>query len=316
LQASQSKEHLVEKKPKRRQFKGGIAIGLVCVILCTPSISLGWGAAGHMMVAQIAFARLNPKARASANGLLAIPINPAAESNKSKDFVNAAHWADDLRPFPEFDSLKMLHFIDNPFSTDGTPLPAGVPEPDNIVKALEDNVNILKTSTDKNEQAQALRLIIHFVGDIHQPLHCATRVDSAHPDGDRGGNLVSIMVPGTNGELKKSNLHSYWDGGIGAFPPTGANFKPPALSKIKPAVTTAMKGNPDTDPDLKLDDPLNFRAWADESFALAKDVAYDGIKNGAKPTASYNAKALKVARKRVAWGGYRLAALLNSIWPS
>jgi len=305
----------MKNERNRSLFKRGIAISIACFILCTPSISLGWGAGGHMMTAQIAFKRLNPRAKAKANELLAIPINPANVSAKSKDFVNASHWPDDLRPFPEFDSFKPLHFIDKPFSTDGTPLPADQPEPDNRVKALEDNVNILKTSTDKNAQAQALRFIIHFVGDIHQPLHCSTRVDSAHPEGDRGGNLFSIKIPGKNGKLKTTNLHSYWDGGIGNFPPTGPNFKPPPLSQIPAAAAQATAGNPATDPDLKLDDPLNFSAWADESFQLAQDVAYKGIKSGGKPTAAYNRQALKTARKRVAWGGYRLAALLNSIWP-
>ena len=294
-------------------FKSLIALGVISLILATPLTSWSWGAGGHMIVAQIAFARLNPRAKAQVKELLALPINPAAISVKSKDFVNAAHWADDLRPFPEFDSFKLLHFIDTPFSTDGTALPT-LPTP-NIVTALEENVNILKTSTDKNAQAQALRLIIHFVGDIHQPLHCSSRVDSANPDGDRGGNLVSINVPGKDGKLKKTNLHSYWDGGIGSFPPTGPNFAPPPLTQIPAAAAKAMKGNPDTDPALKLDDPSNFSAWADESFELAKSVAYKGMKNGIKPTAAYNTKALKVANQRVAWGGYRLAALLNSIWP-
>ena len=303
----------MKNENNRRQFNRVIAVGVAFLILCTPSISLGWGAGGHMMVASIAFSRLNPRAKAQAKTLLAIAINPAAVSAKSKDFVNAAHWPDDLRQFPEFDSFKPLHFIDQPFSLDGTPLPA-VPTPD-IVTALEDNVNILKTSTDKNAQAQALRFIIHFVGDIHQPLHCATRVDSAHPQGDRGGNLVSIKVPITGGKLKTTNLHSYWDGGIGSFPKTGANFKPPAFSTIGPAATRAKAGNPDTDPDLKLNDPFNFQAWAAESLTAAKDTAYPGMTNGAKPNATYRRKALKVARKRVAWGGYRLAALLNAIWP-
>lgn len=303
----------MKNETNRRQFNRVIAIGVAFLILCTPSISLGWGAGGHMMVASIAFSRLNPRAKAQAKTLLALAINPAAVSAKSKDFVNAAHWPDDLRQFPEFDLFKPLHFIDQPFSLDGTPLPA-VPTPD-IITALADNVNILKTSTDKNAQAQALRFIIHFVGDIHQPLHCATRVDSAHPQGDRGGNLVSIKVPVTGGKLKTTNLHSYWDGGIGSFPKTGANFKPPALSKIGPAAARAKVGNPDTDPDLKLNDPFNFQGWAAESLTAAKDTAYAGMTNGAKPNATYRSKALKVARKRVAWGGYRLAALLNTIWP-
>src|SRR6185295_5035031 len=200
-------------------FKSSIALGVMCLILVTPVTSQAWGAGGHMMTAQIAFARLNPRAKAQVKLLLALPINPAAVTAKSTNFINASHWADDHRPFPEFDSFKILHFIDKPFSTDGTPLPPS-PTP-NIVTALEENVNILKTSTDKDAQAQALRLIIHFVGDIHQPLHCAARVDKAHPDGDLGGNLVSLMVPGANGQLKKTNLHSFWDGGIGAFPPSG-----------------------------------------------------------------------------------------------
>jgi hypothetical protein len=300
----------MRNESKRHLFKSKVAIGLLGIMLCTPALSLGWGAGGHMMVASIAFKRLNPHAKAEAMALLARPIAPAATTAKSKGFVSAAHWADDLRPFPEFDSFKALHFIDKPFSTDGTALPAGIPEPDNIVKALEDNVNILKTSTDKDAQAQALRFIIHFVGDIHQPLHSATRVTSANPEGDRGGNLVSIKV-GT----KTTNLHSYWDGGIAAFPKTGPNFAPPPLNQIPRAAAKAMQGNPATNPNLKLDQPTNFDAWAEESFELAKNTAYKGLRVGKTQTPAYKAKALKVARQRVAWGGYRLAALLNALWP-
>jgi len=305
----------MKNESKRRLFTFRTAIGLLSIVLLMPSVSLGWGAGGHMMVASIAFKRLNPRAKAKANELLRIKIDPAAVTAKSTNFVNAAHWADDLRPFAQFDHFKSLHFIDHPFSTDGTALPAGQPEPDNIVKALEDNVNILKTSTDKNAQAQALRFIIHFVGDIHQPLHCTARVTSANAKGDAGGNLVSIKIPGPNGTLKTTNLHSYWDGGIGGFPKTGPNFAPPPLSQIGPATVIAIKGNPATASGVNLNDPFNYTAWAEESFNLAKSTAYKGMTNGVKPNAAYNAAATKVVRKRVAWGGYRLAALLNSIWP-
>jgi S1/P1 Nuclease len=303
----------MKNRNKRLYFRLQTAIGLIAVILFTPVLSLGWGAGGHMMVAKIAFDRLNPRAKSQAQMLLAIPINPAAVTNKSTNFINASHWADDLRPFPEFDSFKELHFLDTPFSVDGTALPA-VPTP-NIVTALEEQVNILKTSTDKNAQAQALRLIIHFLGDIHQPLHCATRVTSANPEGDRGGNLFSINIPGPDGSTRKTNLHSYWDGGLTTFPRTGPNFAPPPLSQIPAAAAKAKAGNPATDPALKLDDPTNYQAWADESFELAQSVVYKGIASGSKPSAAYNTKGIQTARKRVAWGGYRLAALLNSIWP-
>jgi len=233
----------MQDESKRRLFKSKIAIGLLGIMLCIPSLSLGWGAGGHMMVAFIAFKRLNPQAKAQAIALLARPINPAAVSKKSKDFVNASHWADDVKKLAGFEFSGDLHFIDKPFSTDATPLPTDLPKPDNIVKALQDYVNILKTSTDKDEQAQALRFIIHFVGDIHQPLHCATRVDNALPEGDQGGNLVTIKVAG-----KRLKLHSYWDDGIGTFPKTRPGFVrlrsvrfPPRPPKHWPVIPTLIR---------------------------------------------------------------------------
>lgn len=299
---------------KHCAFRSRVAIGVICFILITPTLSLSWGAGGHMMTAQIAFDRLNPRAKAQARKLLAIRINPAAVSQRSRNFINASHWADDLRPFPEFDSFKELHFIDTFFSEDGTPLPTDLP-PNSIVTALEENVNILKTSTDDNARAQALRFIIHFVGDIHQPLHCASRVSAALPTGDRGGNSVNLKIRQPNGTMKSTNLHSYWDGGIATFPKTGPNFAPPPLSQIPRAAANAMRGNPATDPALNLSNPTDFAGWSGESHTLAKDVAYKGIANNGTPSGAYNRRAARVARKRVAWGGYRLAALLNSIWP-
>lgn len=299
---------------KHYAFRSRVAIGVICFILITPTLTLSWGAGGHMMTAQIAFDRLNPRAKAQARKLLAIQINPAAVTAKSRNFINASHWADDLRPFPEFDSFKELHFIDKFFSEDGTPLPTDLP-PNNIVTALEENVNILKTSTDDKARAQALRFIIHFVGDIHQPLHCASRVSAALPQGDRGGNLVNLKIRQPNGTMKSTNLHSYWDGGIGTFPKTGPNFAPPPLSEIPRPVATIIRTYSATDPALNLNNPTDFAGWAGESHTLAKEVAYKGITNNGTPTAAYNRRATRIARKRVAWGGYRLAALLNSIWP-
>lgn len=289
-----------------------IPVGLAALVLSTPAVSCAFGPGGHMIVAQIAFERLTPNAKAQAAKLLAIPIDPAATSMKDKDFVNASHWADDLRSITKeplktkFQPSFALHFIDQPFSVDGTH-PPRVPTP-NIVTALNDNVRILKTSQDPKARAQALRFIIHFVGDIHQPLHCATRVDKIRPSGDKGGNDLLI-------HNSAKELHRYWDGGIGTFPKAGANFAPPPLAAIPKAAAKVKTGNPPTDPALKLNKPFAFSNWANESLALARTTAYDGLKSGDTPSAPYNATAMAVVRRRAAWGGYRLAALLNSIWP-
>jgi hypothetical protein len=264
------------------------------------------------MVAKIAFARLNPKAKAEANKLIKLLINPAEKTKLSLDFVIAAVWADDVKKLPGFEFSGDEHFADFPFSVDTTPVPTDLPKEANVIKALERYVNVLKTSTDQNERAQALRFIIHYVGDIHQPLHCSTRVSQAHPDGDQGGNLFMVNVPAS------TKLHSFWDGGLDNFPKGGPkpDFKPPPMSKINSAVISVVKENPDTNKVLKLKDPTNFQAWADESSFLAQKYAYDGLVPNDTPNAGYKKKGVGIARKRVAWAGYRLAALLNSVWPN
>jgi S1/P1 Nuclease len=301
----------------RNTIRAGLATTVGFLILLTPSLSLGWGAGGHMMTAAIAYERLNPRAKAKVDELLAIQIYPAGISAQSPDFINASHWADDIKSVKELDFLSPQHYINLTFTDDGTPLPADLPAPENIVKALADNVKILKTSPDKNAQALALRLIIHFVGDTHQPLHASTRVSHALPHGDQGGNLVNLKMPQPDGSFKNVKLHSYWDGGIETFPRSGPppTYTPPSLSEIGPAMAKAKQGNPASAPGLKLKQPFNFKLWADESFALSKTVAYKGISEGTTPSAEYKAAAIKTARQRVAWGGYRLAALLNAIWP-
>jgi len=203
-------------KTNRRVSKKIFALSVLCFILTGSTVSLGWGSGGHMMVAQIAFGRLNPNAKAKVQTLLAVPINPAAVTAKSPDFVSSAHWADDVKHLPGFEFSVDLHFIDIPFATDGRALPTDLPKTENIIKALAHYVDVLKTSTDQNEQAQALRFIIHFVGDIHQPPHCATKVDSKHPEGDLGGNKLMIKVR-RSGTLHTVNLHSYWDGELISF---------------------------------------------------------------------------------------------------
>jgi hypothetical protein len=266
-----------------------------------------------MIVAKIAHDRLNPNAKAEADRLLAIAIDPASVTAKTADFVNAAHWADDVRNFPEFAAQADNHFIDQPFSLDDSPLPGDLPKPENIVKALQDNIAILKADNSSDEdRAQALRFVIHFVGDIHQPLHCATRVTAAFSEGDHGGNFFPLKMVGANGKSQIVKLHSYWDGGIGTFPKTGPNFQPPPLDAVTTAAADLVNKIPDTS--VNLGNGSDFQAWAQESFGLAKDVAYVGVVESQPPSDAYNQAAVAVAEKRVVTAGYRLAALLNSIW--
>jgi hypothetical protein len=286
-------------------------LAAACIVLLPSADALAWGPGGHMMVAQIAFDRLNPRAKAEVQRLAAIPVNPVSETNRSLDFVTASVWADGVRNKQGFEFSGDEHFADFPFRVDRTRLPR-LPKEVNVINALKRYAGVLRTSTDDNVRADALRFIIHYVGDIHQPLHCSTRVDRNHPRGDRGGNDFFVRVSGN-----RVNLHSFWDGGLGTFPRGGGPplFTPPPLAQIPPAVEIALQGNPDTNPGLNLGNPFDFEGWAAESSDLAQRKAYDGLAPGGTPDAAYRREGTRIARRRVAWGGYRLAALLNSIFP-
>jgi len=291
-------------------------IAVLCVI-CLAQPAFAWGPGGHMMVAFIAYQRLNKNAKDQVDKLIAIQIAPADITAKSLDFVNASHWPDDLRDVKtdEFKATFPLHFIDNPFTNDKTTLPADLPEAENVVTALAKYVDILRTGTDPDARAQALRFVIHFVGDVQQPLHCTTLVTAPNPEGDHGGNGFLIKLPKPGGGSTQEKLHSYWDGGIGKFPKTGPNFAPPPLSEIPPIADTVMTEFPDTAAGWKAGGSENFAGWAKESFAFGDTLVYKGLKPKQAPSAKYNQAAVKVTHQQVAWGGYRLAALLNTIWP-
>ena len=271
-----------------------------------------------MIVAQIAYdliAAEDPRARKEIDRLLAIPVEPLSVTARSVDFVSASHWADDVKRLEGFTQTANEHFIDYPFSDDGTVLPADLPQPDNIVVALEKYVSILKEARSSDQdRAQALRFVIHFVGDIHQPLHCASRVSAALPEGDRGGN--DLMIRHTVGNAHPQiKLHGYWDSGLDSFPKEGGHFAPPPLELIAPAAA-AIRSAYKLDLAWKQGGSTNFAGWAKESEQIATAFVYHGIVALQVPGDDYIAEGVRTAEYRVLTAGYRLAALLEDIWPN
>jgi len=303
-------QHQSVKKNKelaRTTFRLAFIIAIVGLLLLPLGNALGWNAGGHMMVAKIAYDRLNPRAKAEADRLMKIQIGPT-DAIASNDFINAAHWPDDIKSSKTFPHFDKDHYIDYPFSPDGTPLPTNQPDAENIIKALNEDIQILKTSTDDKAKAQALRFLIHFVGDIHQPLHATTRVTKAFPNGDRGGNDF---------HLDNERLHAYWDNGADTFPKTSPppEYAPPPLSEILGPADRIVKEYPETDQAWKTGGPTDFVGWSKESFEIATHSVYNGLTENAKPGAEYTSASIKIIDKRIAWAGYRLATLLNTLWP-
>ena len=287
---------------------------LALLAACAPPAAWAWGAGGHMMVAHIAEQRLTPRARQEAEKLLAVALPPPAAREQTRDFVGASVWADEVKREPAYAFSAPLHFIDYPFSPDRTPLP-DLPLQTNIVQALEDYTAALKSGAGDAERAKALRFVIHFVGDIHQPLHCASRVTKNKPGGDKGGNDFEIIDQSQSARGRKVKLHAYWDSGIETFPKTGANAAPPPPEQVAQAAARAVAANPDSDAGWKAGGPFAFTAWSNESAALAQSASYKGVAENRAPSQAYRVKSIRLANRQVAWAGYRLAALLNEIWP-
>jgi len=298
-------------------------VALAGAIALCAAPACAWNDQGHMMVAAIAWETLTPATKSRAIALL--KLNPDYETfiagvpSELQDqvaFVRAATWPDMIKRDSRFtndgddnsvpnsslnigyhDNLqhRYWHFIDLPFSTDGSPLIE--PKPPNAETRIELFTQTIASETANDDvKSYDLSWLLHLVGDIHQPLHATSRFSHDLPGGDHGGNLVALCAKPCRDEL-----HAFWDDVLGT--------STSAIAAIRAAgrLPKAPAGS-DADPDVQ--------TWAQESFAIAKQSAYVApIGEGHGPftlTDSYKQTAKQIAETRVAIAGARLAKLLNS----
>jgi len=278
-------------------------LGVVLVFLALIPTARAWNAEGHMVVAQIAYNHLEPDVKARCDALIAVSI-PSFTSSSTSTFVTAACWADD---FKSSLGTGIWHYIDIPFSLDGTPTNGVVADTFDVVRAINMCVATLQNpAANQSTQAVCLRYLIHFVGDVQQPLHASTAVSAAYPQGDAGGN--DFTVKGFGGEL-----HALWDEGGGFL--TDSVSRPLSTTAAKTLSNKAALVESiypyDYTTNLNIvQDPI---IWAREGWSLAQTVSYVGITQGATPSASYLNSATNTTILRMAQGGHRLADLLNTI---
>lgn len=277
------------KMTKNVNYKNTVIffIFLLFLIFSTPTFS--WCATGHKLIGQIAYDHLTPQARryyAHLNQNL-------NQQQHYYTLVAAAVWMDTL-----FDrhylAFKPMHYIDIPESPDGTPFPKMAAM--NAVVAIQQAMGTLKDgTTTEEEKAIALRIILHVVGDVHQPLHTVTRVTRDHPKGDRGGNDFHL------GRNKVGNtLHRYWDRGGGYL-----------SSKLSDAEIRQLAKQLETKwacptPDLEL------MHWVQASHTLAVQHAY-AIQENTCPTVEYEQQTQRDTQQQLVFAGCRLAQLLNNL---
>ncbi|HZL55824.1 MAG TPA: S1/P1 nuclease, partial [Bryobacteraceae bacterium] len=304
----------------------------ISVTLISCSSALGWGCEGHQIVALIARAHLSPAAAAAVDQLLKEnPVDPSVtrfcKDRPADPMADVATWADDIK---NAEKTGAWHYIDIPLTVTGPgsltawcppigPSVNGKDRPGCVTDAIGYEWGILRdTERPAAERASALRYIIHFVGDIHQPLH-----DSDNDD--RGGNCTAIRF---FSEERPANLHAIWDykliqRDLTADKTDQATYAA-ALDK-QFTLHWRTWGQQKSDP----------AAWAWEGNALAKSVTYGDLKPAIpvetpSPQADCNTERDKVAalhitvgdayfnetlpivNEQLAKAGYRLAGLLNA----
>jgi hypothetical protein len=279
-------------------------IGLACLLLA-PRTAFAWGDSGHRIVAQVGEDRLSANAQAAIRKLAG-----------SKGLALLATWPDFIRSEPAWDFAKPWHFLtveDDQEISDvlGGGSPSDTPR--NVVEGIEFFSAVLRgdaTRTSafaallKANKAQplggsieltALAFLVHFVGDVHQPLHVGR-------GGDRGGNSVSVNW---FGEVK--NLHSVWDEGL-------IESENLSYSEFVRFLEQELAAEIEVAQDSKAED------WAEESIGYRQQV-YEIWSQTSRtnylPDLGYNYAHDHIAqiRLRLYKGGLRLAARLNAIFP-
>ncbi len=266
----------------------GIALLPVILLLGFPLPAGAWSRWEHQVIAEIASENLTPAARSGVERLL----------GKDVKLSSISTWADYIRHYRS--PTRPWHYIN-------WPLEQGKPDyqvidspPTNIIAAIEYQIGILKdTSLPPEKREEALKFIVHFVGDIHQPLHCAAGFD-------RGGNTLPVTWRG-----KGTNFHHVWDAYLFGAEGGDIHFWAGYLQKnITPEVRTDLMRGTSYD-------------WAVESHGIARDFCYPQLKKKQfifikkslpELSGDYARAARPIVRRRILKAGLRLAAVLNSIF--
>jgi S1/P1 Nuclease len=316
-------------KPQQKWLYAALAAILATALGAQSAFA--WNERGHMSVGYVAYKRLKPATRDRVNALLKLNPkyndwaakvdhqmpNASADDQNLMIFMLATVWADDIKrdrgyqqdgtqggnrprgsPDPGrntgyVDLLmhKYWHFIDTPFSTDGTPLPP-IPTP-NAQERIALFRTVLASSSPDELKSYDLVWLLHLVGDIHQPLHASTRVSQADPEGDAGGNFVKL-------DCAKCELHFFWDDLLGTRNDLGSVLR---------------KARKLPEPKASLVAKTDEKEWVAEGFQAAQKIVYaPPVGAGDGPytlTPEYKKKAGNLAKQRVALAGARLAKLLN-----
>jgi len=289
-----------------RGINRAAAAALFSIIVAgSPAPALAWGDEGHEIVALIAQSFLDPPVRKKVTALLAADT----DSHTAHDIASEATWADAIK---EDSDLKrrtsQWHFVDievhNPNVDQACfnhpKIPPGTvafngPANDCIIDKIDEfAAELSNPATDPEERVVALKFLLHFLGDLHQPLHAAD-------DNDRGGNDKQVSAP----NMRAGNLHHYWDTEfVVALGPDPRRVAADLIESIsEDQAKEWAKGPP--------------ASWAQETFVIARDHAYGELpapdgRGRFHLTNDYLDMAAEIVPAQLSKAGVRLALVLNT----
>lgn len=258
-----------------------------------PSAVHAWGSIGHRVVGQVADQHLSPQAASATSRIVG-----------TNSLGDVANWMDEVRGTSEGQRMRPWHYD----SVDVcAPAPATCRDDDCASHRIERAIETLKredgeTKASRARQLKALRVLVHLVGDVHQPLHAAENHDG-------GGNAVIIenrwCIDYRTNQPVQCNLHTYWDNSL----VKAAKGQRSEREFVEALAAMSVPSGGDA------------AAWIVESNGRAKDHVhvYEGFACGAggnrvSLAADYDAQAVPVVEQQLATAGARLAAVLNAIY--
>ena len=237
-------------------------------------MGFSWGVTGHRATGYIAEKHLSKKAMKEIERIL-----------KGQSLAMASTWMDDIRSDSTYDYASDWHWVtiqDGQTYADSEKNPKG-----DVIETIERLIAELKSKKlNAKQEEEAVKMLIHLIGDIHQPLHVGG-------GNDRGGNDIKVSW-----FRNDSNLHRVWDSEM--IDDTKLSYTELAQSLLAPDAVQLVAWQKST-----------VRDWANESMGYRKQV-YD-YGNG-KLGYAYSYKYFHVVRQRINQAGVRLAAVLNEIY--
>ena len=264
----------------RKKLKNVILFIVASFLL--PCTGFAWGKTGHRVISEIAASYLNPKAKAAIREILG-----------DESIVAASNWADFIRSDSSYDYLSSWHYINLPDSLNYPDLKTYLQndeEPD-VYTQLNEAIKKLKSNeTKKTDKIFYLRMLIHLVGDMHQPMH-VSRAE------DKGGNNIKVYW-----FREATNLHAVWDEKL-------IKFQELSYTEYAQSINFATASEISTWQKAPIEE------WVYESHQMALSL-YEELNGIQNPHLGfeYDYKHLNILNRQLLKAGVRLAGILNKIF--